>query len=97
MSNMEDNKPTEDQLLEQAVQEALATPAPLPKEEKKKPYLYQQISFDLRHATKKKFKTGSKKKEPMDFKKDTDGNPVTHGNGGAVYLAGTVAKDETKV
>lgn len=76
---------TEDQaMLEQAVQQALATPVP-EEAEKAKPYLHQQVSRELL-GVHKKFRTGSKNKTKWAAKLDADGKELVHANGGAIYI-----------
>lgn len=75
----------EDQtMLEQAVQQALATPVP-EQEEKVNPYLHQSVSRDLL-GIKKKFRVGSKNNTKWVTKLDANGKELVHANGGAIYV-----------
>ena len=78
----EEIKPTEQELLQKAVEEAAALPVPEPKA-KEIPYLHAQASF--RKGLRNLFRTGKKKAKALEAKKDAEGNPLVHGNGGAVY------------
>lgn len=69
-----------DELLEQAVAEALETPAP--QEVERKPYLFETTRSRFRQGLKKNnFRLGSKKTKLVP-KLDAEGNELRHGNGG---------------
>ncbi len=83
----EEKKPETDELLQEAVEKAMATPHP---EEKKKedrlPYLFEQVARDFRKGLKKnKFRVGSKS-QVYTVKVDENGAAIPHGNGGVVVI-----------
>ncbi len=88
MSNMEENNQQQiDALMEQAVEKAVATPAPV-QEEKRLPYLHEQLSSGFHKGLRNLFRTGEKSKKKRVPKLDADGKEIPHGNQGIVYVWG---------